>query len=116
MVQHPLVHAAQPWRGGRGIQRGTFRTYLGVGAAEAAVQRPLLVADHEPMEQDRHRLLGTWPVRRGPFHAGRAGQGNNWACGNDVAVCRAGRLRNGEGLGPVRLMPQTTAILPGGIP
>lgn len=30
-------------------------------------------------------------ARRGLFHAGRAGQGNNWACGNDVAVCRAGR-------------------------
>jgi hypothetical protein len=26
------------------------------------------------------------------------------------------RLRNGEGLGPVRLMPQATAIVPGGIP
>jgi|SRR6266480_720767 len=52
----------------------------------------------------------------GPFHAGRAGQGNNWACGNDVAACRACRLHNGEEPGPVRLMPQTTAILPGGIP
>jgi hypothetical protein len=52
----------------------------------------------------------------GPFDAGRAGQGNSWACGNDVAVCRAARLCNGEGLGPARLMPQATAIVPGGIP
>ena len=90
-----------------------------------------------------HRNVASWPVRNadrwggrevmagaqkawsltgsargpaGPFHAGRAGQGNNWACGNDVAACRACRLHNGEEPGPVRLMPQTTAILPGGIP
>jgi hypothetical protein len=42
---------------------------------------------------------------------GGLGRASNWACGNDVAVCRAGRLRNGEGLGPVRLMPQTTGNL-----
>jgi hypothetical protein len=40
-----------------------------------------------------------------------------WATGgNDIAVYRADRLRNGEGLGPVRLMPQATAIVPGCIP
>jgi hypothetical protein len=27
MIQHPIVYAAQPRRGGRGIQRGAFRTY-----------------------------------------------------------------------------------------
>ena len=61
-------------------------------------------------------LTGSARGPAGPFHAGRAGQGNNWACGNDVAVCRACRLHNGEGPGPVRLMPQTTTILPGGHP
>lgn len=36
----------------------------------------------------------------GPFDAGRAGQGNNWACGNDVAVCRAGPAAQRRGAGP----------------
>jgi hypothetical protein len=60
----------------------------------------------------------TWQlaVRRAGFTPGGLGRASNWACGNDVAVCRAGRLRSGEGLGPVRLMPQATAIVPGGIP
>jgi hypothetical protein len=46
-----------------------------IGAAEAAVQRPLLVAGHEPVEEDHHRPPGTWrsggPVSR---RADRAAQ------------------------------------------
>jgi hypothetical protein len=52
----------------------------------------------------------------GPFHAGRAGQGNNWPAATTLLRAGPARLRNGEGLGPVRLMSQTTAILSGGIP
>jgi hypothetical protein len=42
-------------------------------------------------------LTGSARGPAGPFHAGRAGQGNNWACGNDVAVCRAGRTAQRAG-------------------
>jgi len=52
----------------------------------------------------------------GLFHAGRAGQGSDWAGGNDVAVWRAGWAAQRRGLGPVWLLRRATAILAGGIP
>jgi hypothetical protein len=49
------------------------------------------------LRQDQTHAKGSPARPAGPFHAGRAGQGNNWACGNDVAVCRAGRTAQRAG-------------------
>ena len=90
MVQHPFRACGRPRRGGR-ESSAVPPAHTVVDLAEVVVQRPLVVAGHETAEQDRYRPPGTWRSD-GPFHAGRPGQGNYRAGGNDVSVGRAARL------------------------
>ncbi len=64
-----------------------------IGAAEAAVQRPLLIADHEPVEQDRHRPPGTW--RSGGPVSCRAGWAGQQLGLRQRRCCVPGRLGPG---------------------
>ena len=64
--------------------------------------------DLQRTSRGTHLRSPTWhlAIRRARFMPVGLGRSNNWACGNDVAVCRADRAaQRAKGWAPVRLLP-----------